>query len=279
MFRFGCFILQRIEMNKKKFLTAEENYFHAVQNHKKNNFELHSVIENQQNKIDELIIQIDNLNKRDDNMRSLLKLPIIDDDVRKLGVGGSSDNEKFNHIEYLLPENIDLDEINNEIDYLRRTINLEKLSYVEIEAKALTDKNKILHYPAIHPTSLDGSKFTSGFGYRYDPFTKNKKIHEGHDFSAKVGTEVFVTANGIVKSSRYFGSFGNYIEVDHGNGYTTTYGHLSKRMVKKGQSIKRGDIIGKVGNTGRSTAPHLHYEIKYNNKKIDPSGFYFDLSL
>jgi len=253
--------------------------FKAINTHKKNNFELHSVIENQQNKIDELIIQIDNLNKRDDNMRSLLKLPIIDDDVRKLGVGGSSDNEKFNHIEYLLPENIDLDEINNEIDYLRRTINLEKLSYVEIEAKALTDKNKILHYPAIHPTSLDGSKFTSGFGYRYDPFTKNKKIHEGHDFSAKVGTEVFVTANGIVKSSRYFGSFGNYIEVDHGNGYTTTYGHLSKRMVKKGQSIKRGDIIGKVGNTGRSTAPHLHYEIKYNNKKIDPSGFYFDLSL
>jgi len=253
--------------------------FKAINTHKKNNFELHSVIENQQNKIDELIIQIDNLNKRDDNMRSLLKLPIIDDDVRKLGVGGSSDNEKFNHIEYLLPENIDLDEIDNEIDYLRRTINLEKLSYVEIEAKALTDKNKILHYPAIHPTSLDGSKFTSGFGYRYDPFTKNKKIHEGHDFSAKVGTEVFVTANGIVKSSRYFGSFGNYIEVDHGNGYTTTYGHLSKRMVKKGQSIKRGDIIGKVGNTGRSTAPHLHYEIKYNNKKIDPSGFYFDLSL
>ena len=253
--------------------------FKAINTHKKNNFELHSVIENQQNKIDELMIQIDNLNKRDDNMRSLLKLPIIDDDVRKLGVGGSSDNEKFNHIEYLLPENIDLDEINNEIDYLRRTINLEKLSYVEIEAKALTDKNKILHYPAIHPTSLDGSKFTSGFGYRYDPFTKNKKIHEGHDFSAKVGTEVFVTANGIVKSSRYFGSFGNYIEVDHGNGYTTTYGHLSKRMVKKGQSIKRGDIIGKVGNTGRSTAPHLHYEIKYNNKKIDPSGFYFDLSL
>jgi murein DD-endopeptidase MepM/ murein hydrolase activator NlpD len=136
-----------------------------------------------------------------------------------------------------------------------------------------------MHYPSIHPTSLDNSKFSSGFGYRYDPFTKNRKIHEGHDFSAKVGTEVCATANGVVKSSRFFGSFGNYIEIDHGNGYTTTYGHLSKRLVRKGQSIQRGDIIGKVGNTGRSTAPHLHYEIKYNNKKIDPSSFYFDLSL
>ena len=251
----------------------------TINNHKKNNLELHSVIENQKDRIDELMIQVDNLNRRDNNMRNLLKLPVIDDDVRKLGVGGSQDNDKFNDIEYLLPENIDLDGMNDEINFLRRTVNLENLSYAEIENQVSLDKDKIMHYPAIHPTSLDNSKFSSGFGYRYDPFTKNRKIHEGHDFSAKVGTEVCATANGVVKSSRFFGSFGNYIEIDHGNGYTTTYGHLSKRLVKKGQSIQRGDIIGKVGNTGRSTAPHLHYEIKYNNKKIDPSSFYFDLSL
>mgnify|MGYP001377565988 CR=1 FL=1 len=251
----------------------------SIQNHKKNNLELQSVIENQKNKINNLVNEIDNLNKRDDNMRSLLKLPLIDQDIRKLGVGGSSDNDKFNHIEYLLPGNINLNDINNKIDFLLRSVNLEKLSYSEIEDKINIDKEKVLHYPAIHPTSLDNSKFTSGFGYRYDPFTKNKKIHEGHDFSAKIGTEVFATANGIVKASRYFGSFGNYIEIDHGNGYVTTYGHLSKRIVKKGQSIQRGDIIGKVGNTGRSTAPHLHYEIKFNNQKLDPSKFYFDLSL
>ena len=251
----------------------------TINNHKKNNLELHSVIENQKDRIDELMIEVDNLNRRDNNMRNLLKLPIIDDDVRKLGVGGSQDNDKFNDIEYLFPGNIDLDGMNDEIDFLRRTVNLENLSYAEIENQVSLDKDKIMHYPAIHPTSLDNSKFSSGFGYRYDPFTKNRKIHEGHDFSAKVGTEVCATANGVVKSSRFFGSFGNYIEIDHGNGYTTTYGHLSKRLVRKGESIQRGDIIGKVGNTGRSTAPHLHYEIKYNNKKIDPSSFYFDLSL
>ena len=253
--------------------------FRVIQNHKNNNIELHSVIENQKNEIEELSNQINDLKLRDNNMRSLLKLPEIDDDVRKLGVGGSVDNEKFNHIEYLVPGDVDLDNMNDKIDFLKRSVNLGNLSYSEIEHNVSLNKDKILHYPAIHPTCLKKSKFTSGFGYRFDPFTRNKKIHEGHDFSAKVGTEVYVTANGTVKSSRYFGSFGNYIEVDHGNGYSTTYGHLSKRMVKKGQKIQRGDVIGTVGNTGRSTAPHLHYEIRYNNKKIDPSGFYFDLSL
>lgn len=250
-----------------------------IKNHRNNNIELQSIINSQQIKINKLTIEIEDLSKRDNNMRSLLKLPLIDQDIRKLGVGGTNNKEKFNHIEYLLPGQINLDNINEKIDFLLRSINLENLSYSEIEKKILKDKEKILHYPAIHPTSLDNSKFTSGFGYRFDPFTKKRKNHEGHDFSAKVGTEVYSTANGTVKASRYLGSFGNYIELDHGNGFVTTYGHLSKRLVKKGDIIERGQIIGKVGNTGRSTAPHLHYEIKYKNKKLDPTSFYFDLPL
>ena len=107
----------------------------TIQIHKKNNIELQSVIEIQKHKINELKIEIDNLSKRDDNMRSLLKLPLIDQDIRKLGIGGSSDNDKFNHIEYLLPGKVNLDVISNEIDFLLRTINLEKLSYSEIENK------------------------------------------------------------------------------------------------------------------------------------------------
>jgi murein DD-endopeptidase MepM/ murein hydrolase activator NlpD len=250
-----------------------------IKNHRNNNIELQSIINSQQSKINKLTIEIEDLSKRDNNMRSLLKLPLIDQDIRKLGVGGTNNKEKFNHIEYLLPEQINLDNINEKINFLLRSINLENLSYSEIEKKILKDKEKILHYPAIHPTSLDNSKFTSGFGYRFDPFTKKRKNHEGHDFSAKVGTEVYSTASGTVKASRYLGSFGNYIELDHGNGFVTTYGHLSKRLVKKGDIIERGEIIGKVGNTGRSTAPHLHYEIKYKNKKLDPTAFYFDLPL
>jgi len=213
-------------------------------------------------------------------MRSLLKLPIIDKDIRKLGVGGSENKEEnLNNLEYLLPTNMNLNNIKEDIDFLLRTINLEKFSYNQIEEKIINDKEKILHYPAIHPISKIDSKFSSGFGYRYDPFTKKRKLHEGHDFSADVGTSIVATANGVVKSSRYFGSFGNYIEIDHGNGFITCYGHLSKRAVKKGEYIERGQYLGTVGNTGRSTAPHLHYEIRYNNKNLDPTNFYFDLSL
>ena len=109
-------------------------------------------------------------------------------------------------------------------------------------------------------------RLSSNFGYRRDPFSKKYKFHDGHDYSAQIGTGVHSTADGRVKRSKYWGSFGNYIEVDHGNGYVTAYGHLSKRNVKTGDKVLRGQKIGEVGNTGRSTAPHLHYEIKYQNK-------------
>lgn len=253
----------------------------SIQNHKNDNAELQNVIDNQTTEISLLLEEINNLNIRDNNIRKLLKLPEINNDIRKLGVGGSSNNknDKFNELEYLLPKNTDLTQLNDNIYFLQRSINLGKLSYSEIENKATLEKKYFTHYPAIKPVSMKNSKFTSGYGYRYDPFTNKKKLHEGDDFSAKRGTEVISTADGIVKTSRYYGSFGNYIEIDHGNGYVTCYGHLHKRNVKKGQKVERGQLIGQVGNTGRSTASHLHYEIRYKNKTLDPSDFYFDLSL
>jgi murein DD-endopeptidase MepM/ murein hydrolase activator NlpD len=253
----------------------------SIQNHQDDNKDLQIIIDKQSNKISLLLEEIELLNIRDNNIRKLLKLPVINDDVRKLGVGGSSTNkdDKFNELEYLLPKNIDLSELNDNIYFLQRSVNLGKLSYSEIEDKANSEFNYFTHYPAIKPVSQDESKMTSGYGYRYDPFTNKKKLHEGDDFSAKRGTEIIATADGIVKTSRYYGSFGNYIEIDHGNGYITCYGHLHKRNVKKGQKVERGQLIGQVGNTGRSTASHLHYEIKYKNKTLDPSEFYFDLSL
>lgn len=253
----------------------------SIQNHKNDNAELQNIIDNQTTEISLLLEEINNLNIRDNNVRKLLKLPEINNDIRKLGVGGSSSNknDKFNELEYLLPKNTDLTQLNDNIYFLQRSINLGKLSYREIENKATLEKKYFTHYPAIKPVCMKNSKFTSGYGYRYDPFTNKKKLHEGDDFSAKRGTEVMSTADGIVKTSRYYGSFGNYIEIDHGNGYVTCYGHLHKRNVKKGQKVERGQLIGQVGNTGRSTASHLHYEIRYKNKTLDPSDFYFDLSL
>lgn len=253
----------------------------SIQSHKNDNKKLQSIINNQTNEISSLLDEIDKLNVKDNNLRKLLKLPEINNDVRKLGVGGSSKNKNdiFNDLDYLLPKDNDLNNLKNKINFLQRSINLGKLSYSEIEDKATSETNYFTHFPAIKPVSLNNSKLTSGYGYRYDPFTNKRKMHEGDDFSAKRGTKVVSTADGIVKASRYYGSFGNYIEIDHGNGYVTVYGHLHKRSVKKGQKVERGQLIGQVGNTGRSTAPHLHYEIKYKNKTLDPSDFYFDISL
>ena len=148
---------------------------------------------------------------------------------------------------------------------------------MEMSSNSTKNKVKLRHIPAIHPVDLSEAKLASKFGYRRDPFTRTRQFHDGDDFSTKIGTEVMATGKGIVKSSRYYGSFGHYIEIDHGNGYITAYGHLSNRSVKVGDKVNRGQKIGEVGNTGRSTAPHLHYEVQYKNKAVDPSPFYFDI--
>lgn len=247
--------------------------------HKSNNTELYNLIKDQDEQINILLQKIDTLSKRDENLRKLVKLPSINNDVRKLGVGGSgTSDDVMNDMNYLLPYSIQYDFLDR-INFIKRSINLENLSYTEIEEKTNEQLNNLLHFPAIYPISLNESRFSSGYGYRTDPFTKKRKHHKGHDFSAKIGTSVISTANGIVKSSRKSYISGNFIEIDHGNGYVTAYGHLSERLVKKGDRVNRGDIIGKVGNTGKSTAPHLHYEISFKDKHKNPKDFYYDLSL
>ena len=247
-----------------------------ITHHQKNNSELNDLIAEQQNKINLLIKKIDSLYKKDENLRRLIKLPPIDQDIRKLGIGGKNKNDKYNHLEYLLPENFDIDDLNRKINFIKRGVNLEKISYIDISKVIISQKDYLTHYPAIYPVLKEDRKLSSRFGYRKDPFTKKRSFHDGDDFSTTVGKEVIATADGTVKSSRYYGSFGNYIEIDHGNGYVTAYGHLSKRLVPKGSKVERGDVIGKVGNTGKSTAPHLHYEVRLNEKHVNPNNYYFN---
>ena len=264
------------------FYSTDINNFLSLKSilwHKSKNVELQNLVKEQDEKIDILIDQIDSLSKRDENLRKIIKLPPIDNDIRKLGVGGAKKTNKIiNDINYLLPDDIEYDFLDR-INFIKRSVNLENLSYSEIEEYTNTKLEELLHYPGIYPISRKNSRFTSGYGYRIDPFSKKRKHHKGDDFSAKIGTDVIATANGIVKTSKRSYVSGNYIQIDHGNGYVTTYGHLSERLVKKGDKIHRGDIIGKVGNTGKSTAPHLHYEISFNDKHINPRGIYYDLSL
>ena len=252
--------------------------FSEIRRHQQNNSILEQKIIRQNSQIDILLEEIYSIKNRDENLRELLKLPPIDDDIRKLGVGGGVDSVvRLNDLNYLLPKEFDLDILPKNINFLERSINLEKLSYEEIEYTANENLNYFLHYPATYPVLSGKKNRTSRYGYRIDPFTKKRRFHEGDDFSCEIGTPIIATANGTIKISKRYGSFGNYIEIDHGNGYVTAYGHLSKRFVKKGEKVIRGQEIGTVGNTGRSTAPHLHYEVQYNRKHVNPNKFYFEV--
>jgi len=246
--------------------------------HKKNNEILVEAIENSENRISNIEEKINNIVNHDNNIRGLLRLPLIHDDVRELGIGGEDDEQVIEKLDYLLPDEstTDLQTYFDRLDYLDRLSNLELLSFIEMDANSNKNKTKLRHFPAIYPIDMNKAKLTSRFGFRRDPFTRRYQKHEGDDFSAKTGTEVIATADGLVVSSRFNGSFGNYVQISHGNGYKTIYGHLSKRTVKKGDYVVRGQKIGEVGSTGKSTAPHLHYEIKHYRKRVDPKNFYFN---
>jgi murein DD-endopeptidase MepM/ murein hydrolase activator NlpD len=153
---------------------------------------------------------------------------------------------------------------------------IQSKSFDEVQRLAL-DKEKLLAaIPSIQPIKNDDLKrMASGYGWRTDPFTKARRKHKGMDFTSPRGTPVYATSNGKITraDNRSFG-YGKHIRIDHGYGYVTLYAHLNDYNVKRGMRVKRGDIIGYVGNTGRSQAPHLHYEILKDNKAINPINFF-----
>ena len=167
-------------------------------------------------------------------------------------------------------------EVTKRLDNLKKQIYTQTKSYDEILYLAKKKDDLTQSIPAIQPIlnpNLD--KISSGYGPRIDPFLKVKRPHEGVDFSATLGTEIHATGNGVVilvKST--FWGYGKHIMIDHGFGYKTLYAHMSNFNVKQGQKIKRGDIIGFVGSTGKSTAPHLHYEIYINGQHVNPVTFF-----
>ncbi|MBQ0117112.1 MAG: peptidoglycan DD-metalloendopeptidase family protein [Flavobacterium sp.] len=163
-----------------------------------------------------------------------------------------------------------IDSITNKI--IKQTISLDEI------VKFAKNKEKLMSaIPAIQPVrNEDLTRMASGFGYRNDPFTKIRKFHKGMDFSAKTGTPIHATGDGrVVRADNSMSGYGNHILIQHGFGYQTLYAHLSKYKVKSGQHVKRGDVIGYVGSTGRSEAAHLHYEVYQNSKVVNPLNFYY----
>jgi murein DD-endopeptidase MepM/ murein hydrolase activator NlpD len=163
------------------------------------------------------------------------------------------------------------------VDVLSKQLVIQSKSLDEILKLAKSKEKLLAAIPAIQPVRNENLKrMASGFGYRSDPFTKARKFHEGMDFSAKMGTPIFASGDGIVsRADNTASGFGNHIVIRHGFGYETLYAHLSRYKARVGQYVKRGDIIGYVGSTGRSEAPHLHYEVHKNGEVVNPLNFYY----
>ena len=229
-------------------------------------------------KLDKVDKVLSNLAFRDDNIyRSIFDVDPIPDAVRQSGFGGS------NRYEYL--EGYDnsklIINVAKRIDKVTKEMYVQSKSYDEV-IHLLNNKEKMLQcVPSIQPIlNKQLTRIASYFGYRIDPVYGVRKHHDGIDFTAHTGTPIHATGDGVVvKAENSHGGYGNEVEIDHGFSYKTKYAHMSKILVKVGQKVKRGQIIGLVGNTGKSTGPHLHYEVRRNNVPINPINFFFrDLS-
>jgi len=215
-----------------------------------------------------------NLQDRDDNIyRVIFEAEPISETIRTSGFTATNYGElqSYSNSELMI-------ETAKRINRVAKQMYIQSRSYDEV-ANMVKDKAKLLSsIPAIQPISnKELNRIGSGFGYRIDPIYKTVKMHEGIDFTAPMRTEIYATGNGrVVEVERLHRGYGNMIVIDHGYGYRTLYAHMSKFNVRPGQQVKRGEIIGFVGNTGKSTAPHLHYEVIKDGSKVNPINFFYN---
>jgi len=221
--------------------------------------------------------RFDDLSERDKEIyRSIYEADPISDEIREAGIGGT---DKYAYLDNSSLSDAELIKwIREKMDALDRQFEVQKKSYKELAALANDKESHLASIPAIQPVSNKQLKrIASGFGYRIDPFYRTPKLHAGIDFTAPRGSAINATADGVIKRvERRAWGYGLHIIIDHGNGYTTLYGHMSKTMVRVGQKVKRGQRIGSVGSTGKSTAPHLHYEVKKNGAHQNPAFYFFN---
>jgi murein DD-endopeptidase MepM/ murein hydrolase activator NlpD len=212
--------------------------------------------------------QLTALGQTDKLLRMMADLPPLDDDVKQVGIGGSPMESP---VDVNMPE---LTYTNWSVDKIEREIDLQRTSFEEIHHKLTVNAQLLEHTPTLRP--LVGGYISSGFGVRRDPFTKRVEAHAGVDITQERGTPVDATAEGQVIYAGQYYSYGKFVVIDHGFGYQTAYGHLSAINVRLGQYVDKGQAIGAVGSTGRSTGPHLHYEVRVNGQPVDPTDYFFE---
>ncbi|MDE7180761.1 MAG: M23 family metallopeptidase [Muribaculaceae bacterium] len=216
------------------------------------------------------------IQKRDDNFyRVMMQMEPLSHSQRFAGL----DNEKRYKALSKIPDASLVTLLTQRLDLFDRQLYAQSLSFDQLKKAASEQKDKLSHIPSILPINIKDYSMSSGYGYRRDPVYGSTKFHEGLDFAASVGTPVYATADGVVEAAERKSAYGNCVEISHGYNYLTRYAHLNEILVKPGQTVKRGDLIAKVGSTGKSTGPHLHYEVRFKDQPQNPVNYYFmDLS-
>lgn len=251
-----------IDSPKEKMLKREKN-------------QLLSQYELLNKRMDQVNEVLEDIQRRDDEIyRVIFEAEPIADNIRKAGFGGVNrykQLEGFKNSELIVESALKLDQISKQL-------YIQSKSYDEVYKMATSKEKMLASIPAIQPVAnKDLKRMASGYGMRMHPIYKRRKMHTGMDFSAEQGTEIYATGDGVVaevENSRR--GYGNHVVLSHGYGYKTLYAHMTQYIVRRGEKVKRGQIIGYVGNTGTSVAPHLHYEVIKNGEKVNPVNFYFN---
>ena len=237
------------------------------------NYKLQSQYRLLSRKVDDALLVLSDIEERDDNLyRVLLEADPVPDAARQTGYYGTNRYSELSD----MPLSELVISTSQKIDFLEKKLYLQSRSFNEVAELSREQDAKLACIPAIQPVSNKDLKRTaSGYGYRSDPIYHVTTFHKGMDFACDTGTPVYATGNGVVTFASWQSGYGNMIVIDHGYGYVTRYAHLSRMLVRKGQKVIRGEEIGAVGNTGKSTGPHLHYEVMVSGNNVNPVNYYF----
>lgn len=241
-------------------------------NLKEENSKLKSQYAILEKRLDNSIKVMEDIRNRDDNFyRVMMQMDPLSSKERYSGLENDTKLENVGH----LNDAELLNRMNRSMDLLEHQIYSQSVSFDQLRKAAGEQKEKIASIPSVMPINVKDYTMSSGYGYRRDPVYGTAKFHEGLDFAAATGTPVFATADAVVEVASRKDAYGNCIDLNHGYNYMTRYAHLSQILVKPGQRVKRGEMIGKVGSTGKSTASHLHYEVRFKGEPQNPVHYYF----
>ncbi|HNW58053.1 MAG TPA: M23 family metallopeptidase [bacterium] len=251
---------------------------YQVANLSRSNSRLQALLTDMTSQVRTIEAKLQSVEKQDDDLRVFVDMPTINSDIKKMGVGGNVNAAAIDLTYGSGNVNQQAFQMKNLLDNLSQRAELAVESRQEIMNEYYSNLRRLKQTPSIRP--LGGGRVTDKFGYRLDPFIDRFKHHEGVDFSAPRGTEVYAAADGkvveVVTNYRPNYDYGKYVLINHGFGRLTRYAHLESIAVKPGQTINRYTVIGRVGDTGRSTGPHLHYEVIVDGKPVDPFQYIMD---